>query len=90
VLGENGGEISGCVFQLRVDGQPAPNGGGEVFGKGTVSVASSALFSGLAPGQHVVEVWARITVGNAAPNSCTVGPQKAGIGQTTVVSEQVV
>jgi hypothetical protein len=89
VLGENGGETSGCVFQLRVDGQIAPNGGGEVFGKGVVSVSSSALFPALGTGVHVVEVWARITLGNSASNTCTVGPQKAGIGQTTVVSEVV-
>lgn len=90
VLGENGGEAGGCVFQLRIDGQPAPHGGGEVFGKGTLSVASSALFPGLGTGPHVVEVWARITVNTPAFNNCTVGPERAGIGQTTVVSEQVV
>lgn len=90
VLGENGAEAGGCVFQLRVDGQPAPNGGGEVFGKGTISVASSALFSGLGTGSHTIEVWARITVDTPASNNCTVGPEKAGIGQTTVVTEHVV
>jgi len=89
VLGENGGETSGCVFQLRVDGAAAPAGGGEVFGKGTVSVSASALFPGLPPGAHQVEVWARMTVSTSAGNNCAVGPPAAGIGQTAVVAEQV-
>lgn len=89
VEGHNGDELSGCVFQLRVDGNPAPNGGGEVFGKGIVSVSSSALFPGLAAGPHTIEVWAKVIVGNAAENSCTVGPAKAGVGQTAVVKEIV-
>lgn len=89
VRGENGGEASGCVFQLRVDGQPAPNGGGEVFAKGLTSVSSTALFGALPTGQHAVEIWARITIATGMGNSCTVGPAAAGIGQTVVVSEQV-
>lgn len=89
VKGENGGEASGCVFQLRVDGQPAPNAGGEVFGKGLTSVSATALFGPLPVGGHAVEIWARITIATGMGNSCTVGPAAAGIGQTVVVSEQV-
>lgn len=89
VLGENGGELSGCVFQLRLDGNAAPGGSGEVFGKGIVSVSSSAAFPGAAPGPHTVSVWARVTVDTSAGNKCTVGPPNAGIGQTTLVNEKV-
>jgi hypothetical protein len=90
VEGHNGGNASGCVFQLRVDGQPPQAGGGEVFGKGVTSVAASALFPGLGTGSHQVEIWARMTIDTPADNSCTVGPATAGISQTIVVSEQVI
>jgi hypothetical protein len=90
VEGHNGGETSGCVFQIRVDGQPSAAGAGEVFGKGLTSVSASALFTGLAAGPHKIEIWARMVVDTSAGNSCTVGPAAAGIGQTVVVSEQVV
>ncbi len=90
VRGENGGEASGCVFQLRVDGQPAPAGGGEVFARGLASVSAAALFPGLGPGPHQIEVWARMTIDTPSGNNCTVGPAAAGVGQTVVVSEQVV
>jgi hypothetical protein len=90
VRGENGGEQSGCVFQLRVDGQPAPGGAGEVFGRGLTSVSASALFSGLPAGPHQIEIWARMTINAAMGNSCMVGPAAAGVAQTIVVSEQVI
>ena len=90
VLGENGGEVSGCVFQLRVDGQPPQGGGGEVFGKGITSVSASALFPGLPAGAHQIEIWAKMVVDTPAGDKCTVGPAAAGIGQTVVVSEQVI
>lgn len=92
VEGHNGGEFSGCVFQIRIDGQPPQGGGGEVFGQGIISVAVSALFPGLAAGQHHIEVWAQLAaIEHEVSNndSCTVGPVKAGISQTFVVSEQV-
>lgn len=89
VLGENGGELSGCVFQLRLDGNPAPGGSGEVFGKGIVSVSSAAVFPAATAAPHTVSVWAKVTVDNAAPNKCTVGPQNAGIGQTVVAEEKI-
>jgi hypothetical protein len=89
VEGRNGGEVSGCVFQLRIDGSPAPAGGGEVFGLNLVSVSASALFPGLPPGPHAVEVWAKINV-DTSSNRCTVGPAKAGIGQTLVAHEVVI
>jgi hypothetical protein len=91
--GENGGEASGCVFQLRVDGQPAAPGTGELFVKGVNgNVSASALFGALPAGPHQVEVWAHIMLGDtdASNNSCTVGPAEAGIGQTFVASEIVV
>jgi hypothetical protein len=89
VEGRNGADLSGCVFQLRVDGSPAPSGGGEVFGKGVVSVSSSALFPALPAGPHSIEVWAKVNIGGTVENSCTVGPAKAGVGQTAVVQEIV-
>ena len=94
VEGHNGDEISGCVFQLRVDGQPSPGGVGEVFGKGLTSVSATALFPGLTVGAHQIEVWARLAAQEPESSGdfdkCTVGPPAAGIGQTVVVSEQVI
>lgn len=93
VEGHNHGEISGCVFQLRVDGQPPSGGGSEVFGKGIVSVSASALFPGFAAGAHTVEVWARLAEGEPTgmenADRCTIGPAAASISQTFIVSEQV-
>ncbi len=90
VFGENGGKVSGCVFQLRVDGQPSPMGGGEVFGTGLTSVAATALFPAVGAGLHQIQIWARIVVDTPAANQCTVGPAAAGINQTFVISEQVI
>jgi hypothetical protein len=94
VEGHNGGEVSGCVFQIRVDGQPAQGGGGEVFGQGITSVAAAALFGGLGTGPHQIEIWARLAAQEPGMggkfDSCTVGPAAADIAQTVVVSEQVI
>jgi hypothetical protein len=80
-----------CIFQLRVDGQASANGAGTVFvasdTESTTSVAATALFGGLPPGPHSVEIWARVQ-GGSAP--CIVGPAAAGIPQTFVVAEVVV
>lgn len=83
--------FSGCVFQLRVDGQPSGTGTGEIYvaNGSTVSVSASALFSALPAGAHQIQIWAKATIGGAS-STCTVGPATAGIGQTIVVSEQVV
>jgi hypothetical protein len=93
VEGHNGGEASGCVFQLRVDGQPAGAGTGEVFAQGLTSVSDSAIFGSLPPGPHKVEIWARLAAidqHGSALDSCTVGPQEAGgVAQTVDVSEEV-
>lgn len=96
VEGHNAGEASGCVFQLRVNGQPsAPGGGGETFGRGLVSVSASALFGGLPVGPLTVEVWARLamyeptSMGGPDANACTLGPRNAGTNQTIDVSEAV-
>lgn len=88
VEGHNGGDLSGCVFQLRVDGAPVPGGGGEVFAVGLSSVSVAALFAGLPPGQHTFEVWAKVNI-DTLDNSCTVGPAKAGIAQTVVAEEKI-
>lgn len=81
-----------CVFQLRVDGQPSGPAAGETYVQNsqTVSIASSALFDGLGAGDHSVEIWGRVVGGGGARYTCTVGPAGATIGQTVVVSEQVV
>lgn len=87
--GTAAGSFSSCIFQLRVDGQPAGTNAGEVYVGGATSVAASALFTGLGAGPHQVEIWAKHPQIEAA-YSCTVGPASAGIGQTIVVSEQVI
>jgi len=95
VEGHNGGEVSGCVFQLRIDGAPAPGGGGEVFGQGVTSISAAALFGGIPAGPHQLEMWARLAAQEPGmggdSDSCTVGPAAAGgISQTIVVSEHVI
>jgi hypothetical protein len=85
--------FSGCVFQLRVDGQPSGNAGGsEVFvsAGSTVSVAAVGLFDGLPAGPHEVSVYARATIEGGGLFPCTVGPQSATIKQTFLVGELVV
>jgi hypothetical protein len=82
-----------CIFQIRVDGQPAANGAGLVFANSgefqTVNVSSTALFVEGA-GSHSVEVWARaITGGLPGTDPCVIGPAEAGIPQTFVVSEEL-
>jgi hypothetical protein len=86
---------SSCIFQLRVDGQPAPQGAGMVYvtnvgPESTTSVAVSALFPGLPPGVHAIELWARINNNPGISDPCIVGPSQAGIPQTFVVTEQIV
>lgn len=80
-----------CIFQLRVDGQAsAAQGGGTVFvGTSPISVSVSALFSGLPPGPHTIEIWAMLARG-VGEATCTVGPPDTGVSQTFVVSEQVI
>lgn len=84
--GSAGAGFQPCVFQVRVDGQPA---GGETYvpNGGAVSVSATALFEGLPAGQHELQVFARTTGGAAYP--CTVGPAAVGISQTFVIEEQV-
>lgn len=80
-----------CVFQIRVDGQPAgPEAGlGFVsFSGASANVASSAQFTGLPTGQHEVEVWAHV-VSNGGSDTCTLSPPEAGIGQTVTIQEVV-
>lgn len=93
VEGHNGGEASGCVFQLRIDGA-APPSGGEVFAVGLSSVSASALFANLPSGPHTVEVWARLAIQEPTMggqfDSCTVGPAAAPVPQSFVVTEEVV
>jgi len=81
---------SGCVFQLRVDGQPSGGGTGETFvGSGVLSLSSTALFTRVPTGEHTIEIWVRL-IGQTEPlYNCTVGPSSAQIGQTVVVAEQV-
>lgn len=84
-----------CVFQLRVDGQPAPNNAGLVFDaavsfNSVTNVAANALFSGLGTGPHTIEVWAHALTGGApTTDPCIIGPAEAPIPQTFVVSEEL-
>jgi len=80
-----------CIFELRVDGQPAGNGAGQLFvaNGSTLSVSATALFSSLPPGPHTIEIWARSPEGSDPIYPCTVGPVEAGISQTFVVDEIV-
>lgn len=87
--------FSPCVFQLRVDGAPSAANAGEVYvqNSSTPPVAATALFRGLALGEHTIEVWARSTNdGSGTPEGgypCEIGPAETTIGQTFVVTEQV-
>lgn len=81
-----------CVLQLRVDGQPASPTAGAVFiqnGGQTLSVATSAQFSGLGVGSHSIEIWAHTVNSGTNAYPCTLSPASTGIGQTVDVSEIV-
>lgn len=84
--------FSGCVFQVRVNGQaPSPGqGGGEVFvaASSTWSGSTGALFDGLGAGPVAIEVWTKATLpGSNFP--CTVGPEET-IKQALTIGEEVV
>jgi hypothetical protein len=88
-----GGLFGSCIFQLRVDGVPAPGGGSEWFiqNQQRGNVAMSDIFPSLPVGPHRIEVWARVGgshMGNG-PFPCIVGPASMGIGQTFLVGEVV-
>lgn len=88
---EGGG--SSCTFQMRVDGQPAPDSGGMVVVSivaQPLSVSVSALFGALSAGPHTIEVWAKSKTQAPGGDPCIVGPAGAGIPQSFIVSEQVV
>src|ERR1044072_6730621 len=57
-IGTAAGDVPPCVFQLRVEGQPSGNGGGEAFAHDTTNVSTSALFFCLTAAPHQTEHWA--------------------------------
>jgi hypothetical protein len=80
-----------CTFQIRIDGVPSPGNAGAVFVQvgNSTSLAASALFLGLAPGPHSVEVWARSQTIPGGSDPCVVGPSEAGLPQSFVITEEV-
>jgi len=82
-------DFSACIFQLRVDGSPSADAGGQIYlaSGTTLSVSASALFEGFSAGPHQIEVWAKSVLPGAYP--CTVGPAFAELPQTFVISEHV-
>jgi hypothetical protein len=94
VEGHNGGGVSGCVFQIRVNGMPSAQGAGAVFGDGLSPVSASVLFSGIQPGPLTVEIWARLAAQEPGMggdyDACTLGPAAASTAQTVTVGEQVI
>lgn len=86
-----GGPGTNCAYQLRVNGAPALDGGGEAFSPtGAVNVSAAASFRGVPAGQVAVEVWARATSAISPNPTCAVGPSDPGIETTVLVVEQVV
>jgi hypothetical protein len=88
------GPATNCVFQLRINGQQAQAGGGEVFaGSQAVNVSTEALFTGLSAGPVEVEIWGRASLfvpgGGPTGPTCIVGPANPGIDTTVIVSEEV-
>ncbi len=81
---------SSCVFELRVDGQPSPGGGGQVFAGELTSVGTSALFP-VAAGPRAIEVWARPRVPSPSDSGqCRIGSPASGLpAQSAVISEQI-
>lgn len=79
----------GCIFQLRVKGQPPAGGGGEAYvNQGTESVSVQGIFPGLPEGEYPVEIWARVEHPyDPARDSCELGG--AGIAQTVNALEVV-
>lgn len=82
-----GGAATLCVYQLRVNGQPSPGGGGEaVAHEGVINVATGALFS--APvGPANIEVWARVT--STADPAATCGVGGLGVASTFIFNEAI-
>lgn len=81
-----------CIFQLRVDGTPAPGGGSEwllpLQQRGSLTL--SDVFPGLPAGPHEIEVWARAgTKVGEGPYMCVIGPPGIGIAQIFLVAEVV-
>ena len=88
--GTAAGGFSGCNFQVRVDGQPPAGGGAEIYvpnGGSAYSVSDQGLFTGLPPGSHQVQIYAKAI--NPGDYPCTVGPAEAQVSQTVNVAELV-
>lgn len=80
----------GCVFQLRVDGQPPSEGGSEYFiAGGNANITTQALFPGIATGTHEIEVFAKSVNSGGADYPCVVGPPEVPIPQTVNAVELV-
>lgn len=82
--------FSPCIFELRVDGQPSANSGGDIYvlNSNTQSVSVTSLFPGLPPGQHTVQIYKR----SASPgyeDQCVVSPADPGIPATVTAQEIV-
>lgn len=95
VEGHNGGQISGCVFELRVNDAQSAQGGGDVFEAGLGSVSTSAIFTGLPVAPVTVSIWARLAAQEPGMggqyDACTLGPATAGgAPQTVIIQEQVI
>lgn len=85
------GPQTDCLYQLRVNGQPAPAGGGVVYAHNTapVTASTSALWPGLPAGPVVIELWAKWTANDTASPSCGIDPANLGVTSTFTAVENV-
>ena len=79
-----------CMFQVRIDGAPDGQGGGEALvpNGGSNSLSAEAIFTGLPEGTHGVELWVRNPQFSGANYPCSLNPTPyADVGQAVIVQE---
>lgn len=84
--------LTTCIFQLRVNGQPPTGGGGEAAASSeqVVQINVDAVFAGIPAGPVSVEIWAKVTQDVYGTSTCQTAPANPGIRTTATISEDVV
>ena len=80
-----------CMFQVRIDGAPDGQGGGEALvpnGGPASSLSAEAIFTGLPEGTQGVELWVRNPQFSGTSDTCSVNPTPyTDLGQAVIVQE---
>ena len=79
------------MFQVRIDGAPDGQGGGEALvpnGGPASSLSAEAIFTGLPEGTQGVELWVRNPQFSGTSDTCSVNPTPyTDLGQAVIVQE---